>query len=97
MPSESGMYRVDVYLNNTLLATRDITFRAVVEDDGKKRAHRRQSGLRACLTPEMLGTRGVNTGARFHCWRRRRRKLPGSASAIRPPDQALILRSNVRH
>lgn len=69
------MYRVDVYLNNTFLATRDIAFQAV-KTTGKS-APTDDSGLRACLTPEMLKNMGVNTG-RFHCWRRRRREVAGS-------------------
>lgn len=57
----AGMYRVDVYLNNTFLATRDIAFQAV-KTTGKS-APTDDSGLRACLTPEMLKNMGVNTGA----------------------------------
>lgn len=52
----AGMYRVDVYLNNTLLATRDIAFQAV-KTTGKS-APTDDSGLRACLTPEMLKNMG---------------------------------------
>ncbi|VUC86435.1 putative outer membrane usher protein ycbS [Salmonella enterica] len=60
----AGMYRVDVYLNNTFLATRDIAFQAV-KTTGKS-APTDDSGLRACLTPEMLKNmggkhRGVST------------------------------------
>lgn len=57
----AGMYRVDVYLNNTFLATRDIAFQAV-KTTGKS-TPTDDSGLRACLTPEMLKNMGVNTGA----------------------------------
>lgn len=57
----AGMYRVDVYLNNTFLATKDIAFQAV-KTTGKS-APTDDSGLRACLTPEMLKNMGVNTGA----------------------------------
>ncbi|EKZ3167006.1 TPA: fimbrial biogenesis usher protein [Klebsiella aerogenes] len=51
-----GVYRVDVYLNGALLTTRDIAFRANQQSaDG--------SGLRACLTPEMLNGMNVNISA----------------------------------
>ncbi len=51
-----GVYRVDVYLNGALLTTRDIAFRANPQaTDG--------SGLRACLTPEMLNGMNVNISA----------------------------------
>lgn len=89
----AGMYRVDVYLNNTFLATRDIAFQAVKTT--AKSAPIDDSGLRACLTPETLKNMGVNTG-RFHCWRRRRREVARiSPVRYRPPGPALILRSNV--
>ncbi|WP_373431806.1 fimbria/pilus outer membrane usher protein, partial [Klebsiella aerogenes] len=51
-----GVYRVDVYLNGALLTTRDIAFRANNQAaDG--------SGLRACVTPEMLNGMNVNLSA----------------------------------
>ncbi|WP_162473739.1 fimbrial biogenesis usher protein [Klebsiella aerogenes] len=51
-----GVYRVDVYLNGALLTTRDIAFRVNNQaTDG--------SGLRACLTPEMLNGMNVNISA----------------------------------
>lgn len=57
----AGMYRVDVYLNNTFLATKDVSFQAV-KTTGQS-APTDDSGLHACLTPEMLKNMGVNTGA----------------------------------
>ncbi|ECG8257707.1 fimbrial biogenesis outer membrane usher protein [Salmonella bongori] len=57
----AGTYRVDVYLNNTFLAAKDIAFLAV-KTSGKG-AKSDDSGLRACLTPEMLKSMGINTGA----------------------------------
>ncbi|WP_254498767.1 FimD/PapC N-terminal domain-containing protein, partial [Salmonella enterica] len=57
----AGMYRVDVYLINPFLAPRDIAFQAV-KTTGKI-APTDDSGVRACLTPEMLKNMGVNTGA----------------------------------
>lgn len=51
-----GVYRVDVYINGALLTTRDIAFRVNYQaTDG--------SGLRACLTPEMLNGMNVNISA----------------------------------
>lgn len=51
-----GVYRVDVYINGALLTTRDIAFRVNNQaTDG--------SGLRACLTPEMLNGMNVNISA----------------------------------
>ncbi|HBS5892209.1 TPA: fimbrial biogenesis usher protein [Klebsiella aerogenes] len=51
-----GVYRVDVYLNGALLTTRDIAFHVNNQAaDG--------SGLRACLTPEMLNGMNVNISA----------------------------------
>ncbi len=56
MAGHRGFYRVDVYLNGALLTTRDIAFRANQQSaDG--------SGLRACLTPEMLNGMNVNISA----------------------------------
>ncbi|CAH3969058.1 putative outer membrane usher protein ElfC [Klebsiella oxytoca] len=56
-----GVYRVDVYLNGAFLATRDMTFyeakpsaRTPAADD---------SGLSACLTPDMLKEMKVNVEA----------------------------------
>ncbi|EAX5751484.1 fimbrial biogenesis outer membrane usher protein [Salmonella enterica] len=57
----AGMYRVDVYLNNTFFATKDVSFQAV-KTTGQS-APTDDSGLHACLTPEMLKNMGVNTGA----------------------------------
>ncbi|VEA48778.1 putative outer membrane usher protein ycbS [Salmonella enterica subsp. arizonae] len=89
----AGMYRVDVYLNNTFFATKDVSFQAV-KTTGQS-APTDDSGLHACLTPEMLKNMGVNTG-RFRCWQRRRREVARiSPVRYRPPGPALILRSNV--
>ncbi|EDZ1186564.1 fimbrial biogenesis usher protein [Salmonella enterica] len=57
----AGMYRVDVYLNNTFFATKDVSFQAV-KTTGQS-APTDDSGLHACLTPEMLKNMGVNTRA----------------------------------
>ncbi|EHH0324924.1 fimbrial biogenesis usher protein [Salmonella enterica] len=57
----AGMYRVDVYLNNTFLATKDVSFQAV-KTTGQS-APTDDSGLHACQTPEMLKNMGVNTRA----------------------------------
>lgn len=51
-----GIYRVDIYLNGAVLATRDITFRADSHATDN-------SGLRACLTPAMLSGMNVNISA----------------------------------
>ncbi|MEO3990138.1 fimbrial biogenesis usher protein [Pseudocitrobacter cyperus] len=48
-----GTYRVDIYLNTALFATRDVRFHAV-------KAAVDNSGLAACLTPEMLAQMGVD-------------------------------------
>ncbi len=89
----AGMYRVDVYLNNTFLATRDIAFQAV-KTTGKS-APTDDSGLRACLTPEMLKNMGVNTGAFPLLAKAAAGSCPDLASAIPAARTALILRSNV--
>lgn len=48
-----GTYRVDIYLNNGFMTTRDVTFKAGEED------HR----LAPCLTRSQLASMGVNTPA----------------------------------
>ncbi|WP_204565397.1 FimD/PapC N-terminal domain-containing protein, partial [Bacillus velezensis] len=77
---EAGRYRVDVYLNNTLLATRDLAFQAL-KTTGKN-APTNDSGLRACLTPEMLKNMGVNTGAFPRLAKATAGSCPDLASAI---------------
>jgi outer membrane usher protein len=48
-----GTYRVDIYLNNGFITTRDVIFQA--EKDGQ--------GLAPCLTRGQLASMGVNVGA----------------------------------
>ncbi|ECG8588591.1 fimbrial biogenesis outer membrane usher protein [Salmonella enterica subsp. salamae] len=76
----AGIYRVDVYLNNTFLAAKDIAFQAV-KTTGKS-APIDDSGLRACLTPEMLKSMGVNTGAFALLAKAAAGSCPDLASAI---------------
>ncbi|ALR78154.1 fimbrial biogenesis usher protein [[Enterobacter] lignolyticus] len=57
-----GTYRVDVWLNGTFLATRDVTFNARPQAAAKvKQAD--DTGLAACLTPKALDAMGVNLQA----------------------------------
>jgi outer membrane usher protein len=48
-----GTYRVDIYLNNGYMTTRDVTFNA-----GEN-----HHGLLPCLTRGQLASMGVNTAA----------------------------------
>lgn len=53
-----GTYRVDIYLNTTRFATRDVRFqRAKTAPPGRAQDN---SGLDACLSPEMLAAMGVD-------------------------------------
>lgn len=52
-----GTYRVDIYLNNKLFATRDVRFHAAKNTTPAAAAD--NSGLEACLTPAMLAEMGV--------------------------------------
>ncbi|MDA8491206.1 fimbria/pilus outer membrane usher protein, partial [Kluyvera sp. Awk 3] len=54
-----GIYRVDIYLNKTRQASRDITFNP--RKPGQTASD--NSGLSACLTPAMLRDMGVNVAA----------------------------------
>lgn len=57
-----GVYRVDVYLNGAFLATRDIAFHAVKSPTATQ-ASGDDTGLSACLTPDMLSEMKVNIEA----------------------------------
>ncbi|PJG59483.1 fimbrial biogenesis usher protein [Aeromonas cavernicola] len=48
-----GVYRVDIYLNDGLVVTRDVTFNSSEKD----------YGLSPCITPSQLTDMGVNTAA----------------------------------
>ncbi|EBP3801694.1 fimbria/pilus outer membrane usher protein [Salmonella enterica subsp. enterica] len=76
----AGVYRVDIYLNNTFIATKDIAFQAV--KTAGKSAPTDDSGLRVCLTPEMLKNMGVNTGAFPQLAKAAAGSCPDLASAI---------------
>lgn len=54
-----GVYRVDIYVNQALQASRDLTFNALKPGQ----ATSDNSGLAACLTPAMLQNMGVNVSA----------------------------------
>ncbi|MFV0264867.1 MAG: fimbrial biogenesis usher protein [Kluyvera sp.] len=54
-----GVYRVDIYVNQALQASRDLTFNALKPGQ----AASDNSGLVACLTPVMLQNMGVNVSA----------------------------------
>ncbi|MCV6003775.1 FimD/PapC N-terminal domain-containing protein, partial [Escherichia coli] len=45
-----GVYRVDIYLNDTYISTRDVQFQ--MSQDGKQ--------LAPCLSPEHMSAMGVN-------------------------------------
>lgn len=59
-----GTYRVDVWLNSTFLATRDVTFNARPKTAVKSAAAQADdTDLIACLTPKALDAMGVNLQA----------------------------------
>lgn len=50
-----GTYRVDIYLNGSMVDTKDVVFSLVTNSSGKK-------SLQPCLSTEMLKEMGVRTG-----------------------------------
>lgn len=56
----AGKYRVEIWLNGSFLATRDVTFNARGKND---KSSADDTGLIACLTPKALQNMGVNIKA----------------------------------
>ncbi|MBF2791559.1 MULTISPECIES: fimbrial biogenesis usher protein [Enterobacter] len=56
----AGKYRVEIWLNGSFLATRDVTFNAREKND---KSSADDTGLIACLTPKALQNMGVNIKA----------------------------------
>ncbi|WP_455549495.1 fimbrial biogenesis usher protein [Dryocola clanedunensis] len=55
-----GIYRVDLYLNETFQARKDVRFVAAAATPSRRND---DTGLSPCLTPDMLTAMGVNTAA----------------------------------
>lgn len=58
-----GTYRVDVYVNDTFLATRDVVFNAAEKKAGSAASNGDDTGLTPCLTVKSLDDMGVNVAA----------------------------------
>lgn len=57
-----GTYQVDIFVNGTLVTTRDLQFIDATEPENKNRSDiRDKTGIMACLTREELDNFGINT------------------------------------